>query len=97
MTAVIIAVTAAVSCIVGFLICYVYTKKISDTKIGGAKQQAEAIVSEAKRTSEAFSKEMLLEAKEESIKIKHEAEKEAKEHRAEVQKLEKRLLQKEKR
>jgi len=95
MTAVIIAVTAAVAGILGFLLCFIYTKKVSETRIGGAKQQSEAIITEAKRTSEAFSKEMLLEAKEESIKIKAEAEKEAKEHRSEVQKLEKRLLQKE--
>jgi len=95
MQAVIIAITAVVASILGFLVCYLYTKKVSDAKVGSAKSQAEVIVDEARRSADARSKEILLEAKEESIKIKHEAEKEAKELRSEVQRLEKRLLQKE--
>jgi len=95
MLAVWVAITAAVACIVGFLICLLYTKKVSEAKVGSAKEQAGTIIDEAKRTAEARSKELLLEAKEESIKIKHEAEKDAKEHRGELQRLEKRLLQKE--
>jgi len=96
--AVLIAITAAVTvvfCFIGFFAYVSYMKKVSDSKIGSAKEQAENILEEAKRKAEARSKEMLLEAKEESIKIKHEAEKDAKEHRSELQRLEKRLLQKE--
>jgi len=95
MQAVLYVLTAAVAGLLGFLACYVYTKKVSEAKVGSAKEQAESIIDEAKRTAEARSKELLLEAKEESIKIKHEAEKDAKEQRSEVQRLEKRLLQKE--
>ena len=91
----IIVLTAAAAAILGFLVCYIYTKKVSEAKLGSAKQQAEIIVEEARRSAEARSKEILLEAKEESIKIKHEAEKDAKEQRGEVQKLEKRIIQKE--
>jgi ribonuclease Y len=97
-SAVIIAITAAVTvvfCFISFFAYVKYMKKVSDSKIGSAKEQAGVIVDEARRTAEARAKEMLLEAKEESIKIKHEAEKDAKEHRSELQRLEKRLLQKE--
>ena len=95
MLAVWIIITAVVACIFGFLIAIMYTKKVSEAKVGSAKQQAEKLVDDAKRAAEARSKEILLEAKEEGIKLKHEAEKDAKEHRTELQRLEKRLLQKE--
>ena len=97
-TAVVIAISAAVAvvfCIIGFSAAVLYIKKVSESKVGSAKQQAEKILEEAKRTAEARAKELLLEAKEESIKAKHEAEKDIKEHRSELQRLEKRLLQKE--
>ena len=93
--AVIVTITAVVAAILGFLVCYLYTKKVSEAKIGSAKSQAETIIEESRRNADARAKEILLEAKEESIKIKHEAEKDAKELRSEVQRLEKRLLQKE--
>ena len=79
----------------GFLAGILYRKKVAESTLGSAEIEAENIIEEAKRTAEARSKEMLLEAKEESIKIKNEAEKDAKERRNELQRLEKRQLQKE--
>jgi len=95
MQAVILILTAAVGLFVGFFIAVLYNKKVSETKVNSAKNQVAGIIDEAKRAAEARAKEILLEAKEESIKAKHEAEKDAKEHRSELQRLEKRLLQKE--
>jgi len=95
LTAVIYGIIAVVACLLGFFAAMAYYKKVSEAKVGSATKQAENILDEAKRSAEARAKELLLEAKEESIKIKHEAEKDAKEQRGEVQRLEKRLLQKE--
>ena len=92
---IIIVAVAAVFCIVGFFAGGMYRKKVAESKLGSAEVQAENLIEEAKRSAEARAKEMLLEAKEESIRAKNEADKEAKERRNELQRLEKRLLQKE--
>ena len=94
-TIILVIAVAVLSLFVGFLVGVLYRKKVAESKLGSAEIKAENIIEEAKRTAEAHSKEMLLEAKDESIKTKNEAEKEAKERRNELQRLEKRLLQKE--
>ncbi len=93
----IIIVTAISLCfgIAGFFAGIIYRKKVAESKLGSAEKEASFIVEEAKRQAEATKKEILLEAKEESIKTKNEVEKEAKERRIEVQRQERRLLQKE--
>ena len=94
-----IAISTALSVIVclplGFYIGFLHRKKIAESKLGFAEEQATRIVEDAKKTAQTRSKEMLLEAKEESIKTKNEAERDAKERRTELQRLEKRILQKE--
>ena len=72
-----------------------FRKKISESKIGSAEEEAKRIVSEAVKISETKKKESLLETKEEVIKIKNEADREAKERRGEITKLERRIAQKE--
>ena len=64
-------------------------------KIGSAEEKARQIIDDALKLSETKKREALLEAKEESLKIKNESEKEARDRRAEVQRLEKRVLSKE--
>ncbi|MCL1884838.1 MAG: ribonuclease Y [Defluviitaleaceae bacterium] len=93
-TAIWVAIIVAAA-ILSFFVGVVYRKKIAEAKLGTAEVKAENLLEEAKRNAEARAKEMLLEAKEESIKTKNEAEKDAKERRNELQRLEKRLLQKE--
>lgn len=83
------------SIIIGFLLGYLYYKKISEAKVGAAQTRADSIINEANKNAEAIKKEMLLEAKEESIRTKNEIEKEIKERRQEISKQEKRLVQKE--
>lgn len=85
----------AVSLIAGFFVGFLYRKKIGEGKIGSAELEASRIIEIAKAESEATKKEMLLEAKEESIRTKNEFEKEFKERRNEQQRTEKRLIQKE--
>jgi len=88
---VIFVVSIGISVFVGFNL----RKKIAESKIGSAEQEAESIILEAKKSAEAKKKEILLEAKEENIKIKNEVDRDNKERKAELQRYEKRLLQKE--
>lgn len=87
--------TAAIAVIIGLLIGYVIRKNISEAKIGQAETLAKQIVEKANRDSETVKKEKLLEAKEEIHRLRTEGERENKERRNEVQKYEKRVLQKE--
>lgn len=93
---IIVAVITAVVCLpAAFFLGFIYRKKIAEALIGSAEKDAENIKEEARRDAESKKKEILLEAKEESIKTKNEIEKEAKDRRNEVNRLEKRVLQKE--
>ena len=64
-------------------------------KIGSAEEKARQIIDDALKSAETMKREALLEAKEEALKIKNESEREAKDRRAEVARLEKRVMQKE--
>ncbi len=68
---------------------------ISEAKVGQAETRAKEIIDKANHDSETVRKEKLLEAKEEIHKLRTEAEKENRERRNEVQKYERRVLQKE--
>ena len=70
-------------------------KKKDSTTLGTAEERAKNIVNEALKTAETKKKESLLEAKEEIHRNRTEAEKEIRERRNEVQRLEKRMIQKE--
>lgn len=90
-----IAITALVCLPIGFLIGNILVKKRIESELGSTKIRAKAIIDEAQRNSEAERKELLLSAKEENIRVKNELDKEIRERRAELQKLEKRNIQKE--
>ena len=64
-------ITACVTLVVvaplTWLICTSYRKKISEKKIGSAEVKAREIIDDALKTAETRKKEILLEAKEESI------------------------------
>lgn len=80
---------------VGLLAGYLWRKVESERKIGSAEARAEEILREATRDAEARKKEAVLEAKEEVHRLRGEFERETRERRAEIQRLERRLLQKE--
>lgn len=81
----------AIGAAVGLLVY----KKIIEKKVGNSKKEAEKIIEEAKQEAKGLRKEALLEAKEEQLRLRNEFEKESKQRRAEIQKTENRLNQKE--
>jgi ribonuclease Y len=88
-------ISAMLGLIVGAFASYFLIKNVNDSKVTGAKQSAVLIVDEAKREAEALKKEALLEAKDETHKLRSEAESDIRERRAELQKQENRYLQRE--
>ena len=92
-------VGALVAFIVGFAIAFFvgvsYRKRIAESDIGSAEEEAKRIVSEAIRSAEGKKKEALVEAKDEIYKLRTDAERENKERRSEVLRLERRVQQKE--
>lgn len=90
-----IMITLVVAIPLTWLGATTYRKKIVEAKIGSAEEKAREIIDEGLKTAEAKKREALLEAKEESIKVKNELDKETRERRAEIQRYEKRVLNKE--
>ena len=97
MLAIIIAVivTLVVAVPVSLAIANAYHKNAAAKKVGSAEEKAREIIDEAVKSAETKKREALLEAKEESMKTKNELEKEIRERRAEIQRNEHRILQKE--
>ncbi|WP_442262680.1 ribonuclease Y [Tissierella sp.] len=81
--------------IIGLIIGYFVRKNIGESKIGVAEELSEKILEDAKKEGAAHKKELLLEAKDEIHKLRVDSERETRERRNEIQKLEKRVLNKE--
>ncbi len=88
-------IIAACGLLVGALIGYIYRKNIGEKAIGSAEQKAKNLILDAENKSETMKKEAILEAKEEAHRLRSDAEKDARERRAEIQRSERRLIQKE--
>lgn len=86
---------ALVTAIIAAFIGYMARKKIAEGKINQAEIVAKEIVEKAEKDSETVKKEKLIEAKEEVHKMRNEFDRDYKERRSELQKFEKRLIQKE--
>ena len=86
---------ALVTAIIAAFIGYMARKKIAEGKINQAEIVAKQIVEKAEKDSETVKKEKLIEAKEEVHKMRNEFDRDYKERRSELQKFEKRLIQKE--
>lgn len=84
-----------IAIIVSLLIGYFLRMRLAEGKLSQAEDVAAKIVEDAERNSEAIKKEKLLEVKEEAHRLRNEFEKDNKERRVELQKFEKRLIQKE--
>ena len=94
--AIILIVAAAVLAgVIFFFMGVQYRKKVGEAEIGSAETKAREILDEALKSAEARKREVLLEAKEQALSIKNEMEQEVKERRAEVQRQERRITQKE--
>lgn len=79
----------------GSAIGYITRKRTAEKKIVSAEIHAQEIVAEAKKAAEAVKKEKVVEAKEEVHQLRAELDRETKERRSEIQRLERRNLQKE--
>ena len=94
-----VIVAAIIAAVVGLAIGigagYFVRKNISEAKIGEADSLAKNIIDQANKDAETMNKEKLLEAKEEIHKFRSDAEKENRERRSELQKYERRVIQKE--
>ena len=97
MTQVIIAcvISVIITAIVVWFISSAYQKNAANSKIGNAEEKAREIIDEAVKSAEDKKRESMLEIKEESIKAKNELDKEIKERRNEIQRNERRIVQKE--
>ena len=82
-------------CAVGFLLGRSWWKFDSKRQVESAEEEAKRIVNEAYKSAESKKREALLEAKEEILKSRSEFEKEEKTRRADLQRQENRLQQKE--
>jgi ribonuclease Y len=92
LTTIVITVIAAV---VAFLIGYFIRKMTAESKITSAEVAAKKIVEDAKREAENEKKEVLFNAKEEVHELRQSVEKDNRDRRNEIQRLEKRNIQRE--
>ena len=80
---------------VGIIAGYFVRKNIYESKIGQANSEADRIIKQAEDDSKRIHKEKLLEAQEEIHKLRTESDREHKERRSDLQKFERRVIQKE--
>ena len=90
-----VIVTLVFAVPVTYLITSAYRRKVAERKIGSAEEKAREIIDEAVKTAETKKRETLLEVKEETIKSKNDLDREIRERRAEIQRNERRIVQKE--
>ena len=88
-----VAVVAAVAA--GFFAGSLFRKRSTDKRLGEVEQRASKMIEDASLECKALKKEALLEAKEQGLQLRNEFEKESREKKAELQKQEQRLVQKE--
>ena len=90
-----VVITLIVTAVLTYFITTAYHKNVANAKIGNAEDRAREIIDEAVKTAETKKREAMLEAEEESIRVKNDLDKEVKERRAEIQRSERRVVQKE--
>ena len=84
-----------ISFAIGIPIGITYRKKIAESKISSAEEEAKKLVEMAKIEAENLKKAEIIKAKEEIVNSRRELDQEIKERRGEVQRQENRLIQKE--
>jgi len=81
--------------LIGSLAGYIVRKTVGEKAIGNAEQTAKNMILDAEKKAETIKKEISIEAKEEAHKLRTDVDKEIKDRRAEMTRLERRLIQKE--
>ena len=74
---------------------YLLRKRSAEAQIGSAEDEAKRIVAEAEAKGESRKKEALLEAKEDIHRLRQELDRDTKDRRSELQRQERRIVQKE--
>ena len=95
METLIIIATFLISRVIGIIIGMTMRKKVAESKIGSAEEEAKRLIELAKVEAENMKKEEIIKAKEEIMNSRKELDQEIKERRSEVQKQESRMIQKE--
>ncbi|MBD9159060.1 MAG: ribonuclease Y [Clostridiales bacterium] len=95
MNIIITIATVLISLAIGIPIGIAYRKKVAESKIQGAENEAKRVIESAKKEAENLKKEEIIKAKEEIMANRKELDQEIKERRGEVQRQETRLIQKE--
>ena len=91
----VIVAAVLISLAIGIVAGMAYRKKVAESKVGNAEEEAKRIVNMAKIEAENMKKEEIIKAKEEIMASRKELDQEIKERRSEVQRQETRLIQKE--
>lgn len=81
--------------VIGAFLGYVYRRNVAEAKVGRAEESVRRLVNDAQKKAEAVKKETVLEAKEEIHTLRVEFDRESKERRNEIQRIERRLAQRE--
>ena len=89
---VLLLVVTAVICI---SVGYIYRRHIAEAKVEKAEDAVKRLIVDAQKKAEAVKKETVLEAKEEIHALRTEFDRESKERRNEIQRVERRLVQRE--
>ncbi len=84
-----------VTIVIGAFFGYIYRRNVAEAKVGRAEESVKKLVADAQRKAEAVKKETILEAKEEVHTLRTEFDRESKERRSEIQRIERRLAQRE--
>lgn len=88
-------ILSVIALLLGVLFGYLLRKYLAEAKITSAEEAAKRILEEAEKETEARKREAILEAKEQIHIMRAEADRENRERRNEIQRLERRYLQKE--
>ena len=86
---------ALIAALLGYVFGYNRRKKEAEAKIGSAEEHAKKLVDDAARKAGEIKKEMELEAKEEVLRLKTKLDDEIRSRRAEMQRNERRVIQRE--
>ncbi|MFX0549052.1 ribonuclease Y [Hathewaya histolytica] len=94
-SSIMLVLAAVIVALIGIFVLIYVRKNISQANIVKSQEEADKIIEEAKKSAESKKKEALLEAKEEVHRLRSDLEKESRERRNEIQRLERRNIQRE--
>ena len=92
-TVLIPVIAFVVAAVIFFYIGIAYRKKIAESTVNSAEEQAKRIIEDSKKDAERTKKEVILQAKDEMMKQKDEFEKDARYRKRELQDIENRINQ----